>query len=74
VTNFNLAQQNYENMNPFDNDESPCINCNMTEEIFQSGTGWVECGIIHKELDFKNTECLARDVKHGLFTEDDIPF
>ena len=46
----------------------------MTEEIFQSGTGWVECGIIHKELDFKNTECLARDVKHGLFTEDDIPF
>ena len=57
MTNFNLAQQNYENMNPFDNDESPCINCNMTEEIFQSGTGWVECGIIHKELDFKNTEC-----------------
>ena len=66
-------------MNNFncDNCTAPCLNSDkdyMTEEIFQSGTGWVECGIIHKELDFKNTECLARDVKHGLFTEDDIPF
>jgi hypothetical protein len=33
-----------------------------------------ECGVTHEELDFKNTECLARDVNHGLFTEDDIPF